>query len=363
MSVALHGNLRDFGIGEVFQLIGHQRKTGVLEVSGEGDRLRIAFDHGSVVYAEQVGAYERWALGDLLVRVGLLTPERLLDAEEQLGEGRELRDVLEPDLGAAALDEIAELCTSETIFHLLGRQRGSFHFTPEAIVHGRDPKDLLPAEQILMDGLRMVDEWNALDPLARADDTVFRRESDFESFRAEQTHESPARLGAAERLFLLIDGRLTLRRVVDLSRLGSFEGARWLSVMHRAGLIAPVQAKTTSGLRVEADGGGWLRPLLAAVPFVALLALAALAWQQGAPAPPVSVWAEPDVARRAAVDAYGRRLRLAIDAHQIEQGTWPKRLDTLVGPADGARWLAGASAAPYYYARRGGGYVLLPPAP
>jgi len=33
VSVALHGNLRDFGIGEVFQLIGQQQKTGVLEVS------------------------------------------------------------------------------------------------------------------------------------------------------------------------------------------------------------------------------------------------------------------------------------------------------------------------------------------
>ena len=34
MAVALRGNLSDFGIGEVFQLIGQQRKTGVLEVDG-----------------------------------------------------------------------------------------------------------------------------------------------------------------------------------------------------------------------------------------------------------------------------------------------------------------------------------------
>ncbi len=31
MAVALRGNLQDFGIAEVFQLIGQQRKTGMLK--------------------------------------------------------------------------------------------------------------------------------------------------------------------------------------------------------------------------------------------------------------------------------------------------------------------------------------------
>ena len=55
MSVALHGNLRDFGIGEVFQLIGQQQKTGLLEVQNEEVRLRIAFDTGAVVTGDRVG--------------------------------------------------------------------------------------------------------------------------------------------------------------------------------------------------------------------------------------------------------------------------------------------------------------------
>ncbi|MFP6607070.1 MAG: DUF4388 domain-containing protein, partial [Myxococcota bacterium] len=46
MSVALRGNLQDFGIAEIFQLIGQQRKTGILDVSHGGDTLRLAFDTG-----------------------------------------------------------------------------------------------------------------------------------------------------------------------------------------------------------------------------------------------------------------------------------------------------------------------------
>ncbi len=55
MSMALHGNLRDFGIGEVFQLIGQQQKTGFLSVEGKDRELRIAFEQGSVVWAEHTG--------------------------------------------------------------------------------------------------------------------------------------------------------------------------------------------------------------------------------------------------------------------------------------------------------------------
>ena len=56
MSIALHGNLRDFGIAEVFQLIGQQRKTGTLVV-GEGARsILLVFDEGRVVRGGPAGA-------------------------------------------------------------------------------------------------------------------------------------------------------------------------------------------------------------------------------------------------------------------------------------------------------------------
>ena len=40
MAVALRGNLQDFGIAEVFQLIGQQRKTGTLESREPADLFR-----------------------------------------------------------------------------------------------------------------------------------------------------------------------------------------------------------------------------------------------------------------------------------------------------------------------------------
>lgn len=56
MAVALRGNLQDFGIAEVFQLIGQQRKTGTLDVSCKSQGLRLAFDE--VMAAPIAGTWE-----------------------------------------------------------------------------------------------------------------------------------------------------------------------------------------------------------------------------------------------------------------------------------------------------------------
>ena len=78
MAIALRGNLKDFGIAEVFQLIGQQRKTGKLEITGGGGlEVSLTFDEGAVVWASPVSRREYEVLGQRLVRCGLLTQEIL----------------------------------------------------------------------------------------------------------------------------------------------------------------------------------------------------------------------------------------------------------------------------------------------
>ena len=51
--MSLRGTLGDFGIADIFQLIGHQAKTGVLNLKDREVEVRIYFVEGSVVKAEQ----------------------------------------------------------------------------------------------------------------------------------------------------------------------------------------------------------------------------------------------------------------------------------------------------------------------
>ena len=41
--MALEGTIRDFGLPDIFQLIGLQRKTGVLTLKNEKDKVTVTF--------------------------------------------------------------------------------------------------------------------------------------------------------------------------------------------------------------------------------------------------------------------------------------------------------------------------------
>ena len=373
MSVALHGNLRDFGIGEVFQLIGQQQKTGLLEVQNEEVRLRIAFDTGAVVTGDRIGAYEQAALGDMLVRAGLITPQRLVELERQIVEhGAQLEALLREggELRGEQLDEIVSLVTRETLFELLRWTRGSFHFSAGPVVHGRSAAQCIPAEQLLMDGLRMVDEWRSFDEAAVDPEAVFGAVGRFEDFRRLQPGESPDKLAVAERLFLLIDGREPVRRVVDLSRLGSFEGARWLTRFRRAGLIERVlpapsakKQRRRQGRQGFTQGRGVIGTLFAVLPWLFLGAIV-LRQPLSPPRSGAETLSQRALLHQTEASFETLRLRNLADAYRYARGEWPAGLTDLRRFFHDARRhqpLAPLDPREYYFAQRGDSFLVLAP--
>jgi hypothetical protein len=354
VAVALRGNLSDFGIGEVFQLIGQQRKTGLLEVDQDGRRLHVSFAEGCVVWAAPALEHEDSALAELLVRTGALTPEQLVELEPHLGQPGALRRlaVQEARVPARQIDALEELLTRETVFELLRWSSGSFHFTARKLRERGRADRRWPAEQILMDGLRMVDEWRTLDPDARREDAVFRCAAPFDVYRASVRGESAEQLAAAARLYELADGQRTARRLFDRVGLATFEGARLLSGLRRAGALEPVAGRPAAApaappprVATPRAPARLARAIAAALPFAALALVAWLAQRPPAPAPRGLV-PEPVAAARAAAAA--GCLRNAAEAFRFLHGRGPRDLAELAAegwPVDAP--MAGPGADPY----------------
>jgi len=368
VAVALRGNLSDFGIGEVFQLIGQQRKTGLLEVDRAGRRLHVAFAEGSVVWASPAGEHEDAALGQLLVRAGALSPEQLVGLEPRLAEGATLRRLAQQEAGVAAdeLEALEEMLTRDTVFEVLCWSTGSFHFTAQRVPDRGGAARRWPAEQILMDSLRMVDEWRTFDADARREEAVFRRAAPFESYGDAVRGETPEQLAVAARLYELIDGTRHVRRVLDLARVTSFEGARILTGLRRAGAIEPgvpaaaaaAPAPRSAAARAPARA---LRAAAAAVPFAAL---ALVAWLAQRPAAPPGARLVPDPLAAARAAAAATRVRNAAEAFHFLHGRWPRDAAELAGSGLGADAMAGAGADPYVTgSAAGGAFAVLAPEP
>jgi hypothetical protein len=354
MTIALHGNLTDFGMGEVFQLIGQQRKTGVLQVRGSRGEVELRFEGGGVVSAAPVGAYEDAALGEMALRCGVLPREKLTAAERERSAGA---DALRPHLVAAGLareqiHEVEDLLTRETLFDLLRWDDGSFRFVAQPVPHDRPPDSLLGAEQVLMDGLRMVDEWRAFAAEIPAESTVYRRRDGIEEYRRSAAARTAANPAETERLLLLVDGRSSVRRVIDLSRLGTFLGMRILVELARGGWIEPLRASDDGVRGTALRPAARLRSSLAGFgPFAVLVLLAVLAFARGPSGGPGAPIARDALAEaRAAAEMV--RLRRLLVAERLARGADPGSLAEVRSWPDGAgSSLAAGEAGAYHVAR------------
>ena len=389
MSVALRGNLRDFGIAEVFQLIGQQRKTGLLDVTQGKQTLRLAFDAGCVVWGRPVGTTDDGELGERFVRCGLITQDRLAELRtESEGSARPVSALAidAGDVSAPDAVQIEQLITNETIFVVLRWSEGSFDFSAQPVRHAKSPETLLAAEQILMDGLRMVDEWQTFAQLVRDGDTIFERNglrSVSTSFAFAEAKESRSRrLPAIEKVFAA--GRRAAHRARGSSTShgsGSSTPLASLAELHQHGRDRP--ARQTTGRsrlrksspvacsRVDRARRSWW--IAAAVPSrccpvaVSLLVDRTPALRQGPPVFPIVRTPAARIReaglREAARTERARKRNICSLAHgpKFWENLAPGRLIRDMSGLTGSDALTAAGGDAYYYARRGNGIVLLAP--
>jgi hypothetical protein len=356
--MSLRGVLSDFPVSDVFQLIAQQRKTGVLRVENGGRVLEVFFVEGDVVRARPAETRPHGALAGYLLRAGVVS-------ESALGQARRDQDeMLEPlprilvargVISAGALAEIAQLTTQETIFELFLWDQGRFEFGAGQ-VETDEFDQRIGAERFLLDALRMRDEW--ADIVADLPDLagVAALQLDFDEFRERReriARSAGVRAEELDRLFDLINGRLSVRRVIDLSRLGTFAGGRGLVALIRAGVVRielPAQIAPTSAWRQKRGRRllGWTA-LAAGSALAAVLQIVPLPRSSSFPLPTGDP-AGGDV--RIPTD----RVRAALEVHRWLKGEYPPTLEAV--RATRSELLAGVPLDRYSYQPTGRGYEL-----
>ncbi len=260
---ALEGRLEHVSLGEILQLLTHQRQSGVLEIEKQPSRSRrsvtVCLKDGAVSLALGQVDESQFRLGRYLLREGLIDRDEL----ERIVRNRAQRSDVAPSrrgasqqhraqrsdgrasgllgthlvkLGYVSADELSKILvqqTSELIYEALRWRRGRFRFLrfatrPEAA----DARLGLPLASILMEGLRRVDEWRLIEEQIRSFDDVPRRDEEA------LAHVDPARLSAEERRVLeTVDGARTVREVVEHTRMASFDACKILFQLTTSRLV------------------------------------------------------------------------------------------------------------------------------
>lgn len=270
MTVALRGDLCDFGIADVFQLVGQQCKTGCLQLQHADDTAFVVFDGGDVVGAFPGESSGEISLARRLVGAGVLSRETAISLlRESRASARPFVDLVLGS-GKASADVITETrdrLTRDTLFEVLQWEHGRFDFVPEDVGSPGYCGDPMPAERVLMDGMRRIDEWNALVDEIPGEDAVFERRP---TSNTGSENEFDSRLPDPEPVWAWIDGRRTVRDVVERSGLDFFDAMCAFVALRRAGrvrAVSPLRFRTPVAVRSSV----WSTRLTVAGP-VALLA-------------------------------------------------------------------------------------------
>jgi len=140
--------------------------------------------------------------------------------------------------------------------------------------------------------------------------------------------------------------------VIDLSRLGTFQGARGLVAMVRGGALRP---ETREGEQEERSERPADRPPIAAIALLAVSAALAVALFLAKPRPEPGRPLPGDPVAELRESAATERLRAALEAHRWARGSYPDSLDAL---RDSGALLAAVPVDRYSYSRSPDGYRL-----
>jgi hypothetical protein len=207
--MALEGSLKDFGLADILQLIYFQRKTGVLTLEGNMDRVKLLFIEGNISGAESKRRIEDNRLGKILLKKGLIKEADLNTAlKEQRTTGGKLGKILvnKELVNKETISEILRNQMNETVIQLFGWKRGTYEFTSQGVPRDKEFPFTIDTQHLLMEGLRILDEWSLIKGKLTLD-TVFIKKT-----------ESPSNLTEEEGgILTYVDGENDVSTIIDLS--------------------------------------------------------------------------------------------------------------------------------------------------
>jgi len=382
--LALQGTIKDFGLGDILQLIGIQRKTGILTLENSQDAVTVHFFEGQVVGADTRLRNLEDLLGGVLVRTGRITEVQLQSALRVQKKTLQRLGYLLVKQGLISEDDLREALrvqVTQIVYRLFRWREGSYRFTPvEHLEYDREHFIPVSAETILMEGARMVDEWPIIERKIRSAHMVFHKtpaasalEGPVESLvdtdidfsldpdEAEGTGEGGGelRISPDEREILrLVDGRLTVQGIVDSSPQGEFDVYHVLYELLSRHLIEEVPTSPAIALRPAASDSRVVgRGLVILVVVAAAFSVATFSRN------PLNPWTMAlHNSPQSRLDLYASRGRLerlerAVQVFYLDLGSLPDALGRLVGHGYlEENDLLDPWGRPYLYERVPGGY-------
>ncbi|MDX1600073.1 MAG: DUF4388 domain-containing protein [Anaerolineales bacterium] len=162
--MALKGNLRDFTVTQLLNLINLAAKTGTLTIEGPDQTAWVSFNEGKLIYA-QLGN-EDGTLTGILRKAGQITPKqaKIIKKHAQTKSDKELGLLLinadyltQEEILASIREYILDI-----VYRLFAWAEGFFRFDNDVLPPNDRITIRIDLENVIIEGSRKVREWEQL---------------------------------------------------------------------------------------------------------------------------------------------------------------------------------------------------------
>lgn len=160
--MALEGNLTDFGLSEILQLIAIQQKSGMLSIQAQDKAMVLFFRNGKIISTRDRRRKSKDPLKDYLIRYGILTRNDLIRIMTISSQSKlDLTEIIvsEQFLSEEEMKRHVRNHIQEALHEVLTWQQCNYKFIPgNDIIAGLKTWGEYSIEGLLMESMRRIDE-------------------------------------------------------------------------------------------------------------------------------------------------------------------------------------------------------------
>lgn len=256
--MALEGSLRDFDLFSLFNMIKIQGKNGSLLLTQGQDCVKVFFENGEIVGCDSNRVRMEDRLGTMLVRLGRLTGEELLDMIQIQRQTLKRMGTLLLEDGKVTPSDIQDALFSQATAILYRSFRwveGNYRFDsmlPPDL--DRDHFVPIPVDTVLMEAARIQDEWPDVQRRLPGLDTQLAKSAKAEALRLDIDHDVSSFLDGKgqmqqgssgltheqEMVLSYFDHPQSINDIIQVSRYEELDSCKAIADLIEAGLLEPI---------------------------------------------------------------------------------------------------------------------------
>jgi len=176
--MGFEGDVKDFGLSEIFQLISVQQKSGMLLVTGE-EQLAVYFREGMIISTRDRRNRGRDPLKEYLLRYGFLSRKEMNNLLHIQSEAKlDLTEILlsEKYFSQDELTVIFNEQIFESVQEVLSWPKSHYKFvTGNSLLTGVTSFASIKVDAVLMESMRRIDEIKELKRIFPTPEMIFKR--------------------------------------------------------------------------------------------------------------------------------------------------------------------------------------------